>query len=373
MSNAGGRDNIARMLPEAIPCAVMRGGTSKGVYFVLDDLPAEETARNNLLLKLMGGDKRQTDGIGGGDMLNSKVAMVSKAANADVDVDYRFAQVVPGGGVDTSPTCGNILAGVGAFALERGLIATKPGNQERRIVVRDINTGAKVEQLVRTTADGKPRYDGDCVIAGAPGAAAPVRLFYLEFAGAKTGKLFPTGARTDLFDGIAATCIDAAMPTVIAAAADFGIGGYEDRDSLQNNKALFEKMEAVRLQAAKKMTLGDARGAVIPKFAMVAPPAAGGALAGRYFTPVSAHAAFAVSGGIAVACAAMMDGTTAAKAACRPAAGDGGVFAVDIEHPSGIMQVLAEFDNAQKREMPIRAGTTRTTRLIMTGKVFPPQ
>lgn len=350
----------------------MRGGTSKGVYFVLDDLPVDESARNALLLQLLGGDKRQTDGIGGGDMLNSKVAMVSKAAGDDADIEYRFAQVIPGGGVDTSPTCGNILAGVGAFAIERGLIAATPGKTERRIVVRDINTGAKVEQHIQTTADGKPRYDGDCIIAGAPGSSAPVRLFYLEFAGAKTGKLFPTGSRLDMFDGIGATCIDAAMPTVIAAAADFGISGYEDRDSLQNNKALFEKMERVRLLAAEKMTLGDARGAVIPKFAMVAPPSSGGALAARYFTPVSAHAAFAVSGGIAVACAAMMDGTTAAKVTRRPMADDNGVFATDIEHPSGVMQVLAEFDDADKREVPVRAGTIRTARMIMTGKVFPP-
>lgn len=364
---------ITIMTAEGIPCAVMRGGTSKGVYFVLDDLPAAEDARNALLTKLLGGDKRQIDGIGGGDMLNSKVAMVSTASGDDADIEYRFAQVIPGGGVDTSPTCGNILAGVGAFALERGLIKPKPGKETRRIIVRDINTGAKVEQVIQTKADGKPRYDGDCVIAGAPGSAAPVLLFYLEFAGAKTGRLFPTGARLDDFGGIGATCIDAAMPTVIAAAASFGISGYEDRESLQNNKALMTKMEEVRLQAAEKMTLGDARGAVIPKFAMVAPPVAGGALAARYFTPVSAHAAFAVSGGIAVACAAMMDGTTAAKAARRPAADNNGVFAVDIEHPSGIMQVLAEFDNAENRQMPIRAGTTRTTRMLMTGKAFPPE
>ena len=350
----------------------MRGGTSKGIYFLLDDLPAQESARNDLLLRLLGSDKRQTDGIGGGDMLNSKVAIISKAAKQDADVEYRFAQIIPGGGVDTSPTCGNILAGVGAFALESNLLPAVQGKRKRRIIVRDINTGAKVEQIIQTTADGKPHYEGDCIIAGAPGSAAPVRLFYLEFAGAKTGKLFPTGARTDEFGSIKATCIDAAMPTVIVSAASFGITGYEDRESLQNNKELFAKMEALRLQASIKMTLGDARGAVIPKFALVAAPKQGGTLAARYFTPISAHAAFAVSGGIAVSVAALMGGTTVAEVACRPKADHDGVFAVDIEHPSGVMQVLTEFADSEKCNTPIRAGVIRTTRLIMTGKVFAP-
>ena len=352
-----------------VPCAVMRGGTSKGVYFLLDDLPADGGARNELLLRLMGGDKRQTDGLGGGDMLNSKVAVVSASREEGVDVDYRFAQVVPGGGVDTSPTCGNILAGVGAFALERGLLPANDG--ETRVVVRDINTGAKVEQFVQTP-HGKVSYTGDCVIAGAPGASAPVRLFYLEFAGAKTGALFPTGARADSFDGVKATCIDAAMPMVIVNAADFGMTGYEDRDALQNNKALFEKLESVRLQASEKMGLGDARGAVIPKFAMVAPPVSGGVVAARYFTPVSAHAAMAVSGGIGISCASLMEGTVASNVARIPAADDAGVFAVDIEHPSGVMQVLAEFDDKDKRQTPVRAGVIRTTRMIMSGEVFAP-
>lgn len=351
----------------AIPCAVMRGGTSKGVYFLLRDLPADESARNRLLLKLMGEDKRQTDGLGGGDMLNSKVAIVSESAEAGVDVEYRFAQVIPGGDkVDTSPTCGNILAGVGAFAIERGLVAAADG--ETTVIVRDINTGAKVEQQVQTP-NGKVRYDGDCVIAGAPGAAAPVRLFYLEFTGAKTGALFPTGNRINTFDGVGATCIDAAMPTIIAAAGDFGLSGYESRDNLQGNTAFFEKMEAVRLQAARQMGLGDARGKVIPKFALVAPPREGGAIAARYFTPVSAHAAFAVSGGIALACAVMTDNTTAATVARRPAADANGVFAVDIEHPSGIMQVLVSFEEIDGGQHPVRAGVVRTTRMIMEGRV----
>lgn len=348
-----------------IRCAVMRGGTSKGAYFLLDDLPAGESARCDMLLRLMGGDKRQTDGLGGGDMLNSKVAIVSAAADTDTDVEYRFAQIVPGGGVDTSPTCGNILAGVGAFAIERGLVAAR--DDETRVVIRDINTGAKVEQVVQTP-NGKVRYDGDCVIAGAPGSAAPVRLFYLEFAGAKTGALFPTGAPADIFDSIAATCIDAAMPTVFASAADFGMTGYEDRDSLQNNAALLEKIESLRLQAAKKMSLGDARGKVIPKFALVASPQNGGAIASRYFTPFSAHAAFAVSGGIAAACAVMSDGTVPARFAVRPARDSSGVFPVDIEHPSGTMRVLAEFDGGGA---PVRAGVVRTARMIMDGFAHP--
>lgn len=355
------------MSNKAIPCAVMRGGTSKGVYFSGTDLPSDEEPRNRLLLQLMGGDKRQINGLGGGDMLNSKVAIVSLSSEPNIDVEYRFAQVIPGGNkVDTSPTCGNILSGVGAFAIELGLIKATP--KETCIVVRDINTGAKVEQIIQTTSDGKVRYAGDCVIAGAPGSAASVRLFYLEFTGAKTGKLFPTGFTSDIFDGLEVTCIDAAMPTVIAAASDFGISGYEDRESLQNNLRLFEKMESIRLQAAKKMTLGDARGAVIPKFALVALPTDGGTVAVRYFTPITAHAALAVSGGIALASALMTDGTLPAKFAKRPSANSSGVFSIDMEHPSGVMQTLINFDDAGN---PVRAGIIRTTRMIMKGEVFP--
>ena len=356
-------------MKKGIPCAVMRGGTSKGAYFLLSDLPADEGERNRLLLSIMGGDRRQINGLGGGDMLSAKVAVVAPSAEEGVDAEYRFAQIVPGENrVDTSPTCGNILAGVGAFAIESGLVAAEDGVTQ--VVVRDINTGAKVEQIVRTPGR-RVCYEGDCEIAGAPGAASPVELFYLEFAGAKTGRLFPSGAFQDDIDGVAATCIDAAMPMVIVAAKDLGCSGYESREELQND-GLLVRLESLRLQAAKKMGLGDARGKVIPKFAMVAPPQKDGAIAARYFTPVSAHAAFAVSGGIALASAVLQDGTVARQFARPPAADESGCHAIDIEHPSGMMRVtVAAKKDGDGVWQPRKAGIVRTARLIMRGEVFP--
>jgi len=348
----------------------MRGGTSKGVYFLLDDLPADDDARNALILRLVGGDARQVDGLGGGDMLNAKVAVVSRAHDADAHVDYRFVQVVPGENrVDTAPTCGNILAGVGAFAIEKGLVAAMNG--QTTVLVRDINTGARVEQVVQTT-NGTVRYDGDCVIAGVSGAAAPGLLYYLDFVGVKTGALFPSGNVTDDINGVAVSCVDAAMPVVFAAAANFGLRGDESCDILQNNAALMQRLETVRLQAAEKMGMGDARGKVTPKFALVSAPNKNGTVCSRYFTPQSAHAAYAVSGGIALAAAVMTAGTTAHAVARPPTKDKHGDYPVDIEHPSGVMRVGICFEERDGKPYPVKAGVVRTTRLIMMGNAYLP-
>ena len=263
------------MTQKKLTCAVMRGGTSKGVYLLREQLPADPAALRRVLLAVMGSpDARQIDGLGGGEMLTSKVAMVAKSAAADADIDYHFAQVVPGKSeVDTSPTCGNILSGVGAFAIEFGLFPAADGETE--LVVRDVNTGAFVEQVVQTPG-GRVEYAGDCVISGAPGSAAPVALNYLRFAGVKTGRLFPAGAGVVEVDGIETTCIDAAMPVVFAAAESFGLSGRESAAELQADRNFFARMESVRLAASEKMGLGDARGKVIPKFALVASPEGGG-------------------------------------------------------------------------------------------------
>lgn len=353
------------MNKNAIPCAIMRGGTSKGIYFLLDDLPADDAERNALILRLVGGDARQVNGLGGGDMLNAKVAVVSRSPDEGSDIDYRFVQVVPGEGrVDTGPTCGNILAGVGAFAIEQGLVAAAEGQTVIR--VRDINTGSRVEQVLQTPG-GELTYEGDCVIAGVPDAAAPVLLYYLDFAGIKTGKLFPTGNVVDVVDGVALSCVDAAMPTLFAAAADMGVAGDETPAQLQANTALMARLESLRLQAAQAMGLGDARGKVIPKFALVSAPRQGGSICARYFTPVTAHATFAVSGGIALATAVMTAGTTAADCAQPPALDDNGDYPVDIEHPSGIMRVGIKFSD-DTPPLPVKAGVLRTTRMIMRGE-----
>ncbi|MGI9347424.1 MAG: PrpF domain-containing protein [Gammaproteobacteria bacterium] len=361
---------MSETIKYTVPCAIMRGGTSKGIYFLLNDLPADDDVRNRLILQLVGGDARQIDGLGGGDMLSAKVAVISSAREAGVDVDYRFVQVVPGENrVDTGPTCGNILAGVGAFAIEKGLVTVADG--QTTVLVRDINTGARVEQVVQTPG-GKVRYDGNCVIAGVPAAAAPVLLYYLDFAGVKTGALTPTGNMMDEPGGISVSCIDAAMPTVFATAADMGVRGDESCDELQSNTALLQRLETVRLSAAKKMGMGDVHGKVTPKFALVTAPRQDGNICARYFTPSTAHAAFAVSGGIALATAVMLSGTTANACARLPMPNDSGDYPIDIEHPSGMMRVSMRFEQRNGKPHPIKAGVLRTTRLIMTGETYLP-
>ena len=381
------------MTQKKLTCAVMRGGTSKGVYLLREQLPTDPAALKRVLLAVMGSpDARQIDGLGGGEMLTSKVAMVAKSAAADADIDYHFAQVVPGKSeVDTSPTCGNILSGVGAFAIEFGLFPAADGETE--LVVRDVNTGAFVEQVVQTPG-GRVEYAGDCVISGAPGSAAPVALNYLRFAGVKTGRLFPAGAGVVEVDGIETTCIDAAMPVVFAAAESFGLSGRESAAELQADRNFFARMESVRLAASEKMGLGDARGKVIPKFALVASPEGGGGggsgkngkgggggdgnggaeadIISRYFTPVSAHAAYAVSGGIALSSALATAGTLPHRLG-RPAGADSEARRkFRISHPSGLMEIdlhMAEEDGAW---VPQKAGVIRTARLLMTGEARVP-
>lgn len=358
-----------------IPCAIMRGGTSKGIYFLLKDLPSDDSERNALILSLVGGDARQINGLGGGDMLNAKVAVVSPAAKDDsVDIEYRFAQVVPGEDrVDTAPTCGNILSGVGAFAIETKLVAANDG--ETRVLVRDVNTGARVEQVVQTPG-GRVQYHGSCEIAGVRGSAAPIRLYYLDFVGNKCGALFPTGNKTDVVEDIPVSCIDAAMPTIFAAAEILGVVGNEPPATLQANEALMQKIESVRLAAAKKMGMGDVADKVIPKIALISKPSdsnggSGGSISSRYFTPKTAHAAYAVSGGIALATICMTNGTVADSIATRPAADSNGEYPIDIQHPSGTMRITLNIEQRNGEQHPTKAGVLRTTRLIMQGETYP--
>ena len=355
-----------------LTCAVMRGGTSKGVYLLREQLPQDNAALKRTLLAVMGSpDARQIDGLGGGEMLTSKVAMVAKSAVKDADVDYHFAQVVPGKSeVDMSPTCGNILSGVGAFAIEFGMHPAQDG--ETPVIVRDVNTGSYVEQVVQTPG-GRVTYAGDCAISGAPGTAAPVALNYLRFAGVKTGKLFPAGEVLEV-GGVETTCIDAAMPVVFAEASAFGLSGRETPGELKGNADFFARMEAVRLEASEAMGLGDARGKVIPKFALVCAPKddAEGDVVSRYFTPVSAHAAYAVSGGIALSSAMAMRGTIPNRV-CRPGADSELRRKFCIAHPSGTMEIDLYVTEKEGGRIPCKAGVVRTTRMLMSGEAWVPE
>jgi 2-methylaconitate cis-trans-isomerase PrpF len=348
------------MTTRAIPCVLMRGGTSRGPYFLASDLPSDPAERDEVLLQAMGtGHDLQIDGIGGGHPLTSKVAIVSPSKMPGADVDYLFAQVnVHERLVDTSPNCGNMLAGVGPFALEAGIVPAKDGISI--VHIYNVNTKKLIEARIQTPR-GRVEYEGDVAIDGVPGTAAPIHLAFLDAAGAKTGKLFPTGNPMDVVDGIAMSLVDAAMPIMAVRAADLGKTGYESASEFANDRAFMQRLEGLRLEAGRRMGLGDVRTLVIPKPVLIARPRAGGTLAGRYFMPHSCHNAFAITGAVAVGTAAVTAGTIIAEIAGTPKM----PADITIEHPSGRMQVRLE----QGRKTPV-AFVVRTARRLFEGNVL---
>jgi 2-methylaconitate cis-trans-isomerase PrpF len=353
---------VAFMRTEAIPCVMMRGGTSRGPYFLASDLPADVTARDQVLLQVMGsGHELQVDGIGGGHPLTSKVAIVSRSKIKGADVDYLFAQVnVIRRIVDTSPNCGNMLAGVGPFALEAGLVPMK--NDVSTVRIYNVNTRKLIEARIQTP-NGRVRYDGDAAIDGVPGTAAPIHLAFLDAAGAKTGQLFPTGSPSDVIGGVRVSCVDAAMPIMAVKAADLGMSGYENPADFAADRDFISRLEKLRLEAGERMGLGDVRGLVIPKPVLAASPREGGTLAARYFMPHACHNAFATTGAVAVGTAAVTSGTVIADVAgalTLPAD-------ITIEHPSGRMQVRLERRPGEKAPV---AYLVRTARRLFEGKVL---
>ena len=352
----------------AIPAIMMRGGTSRGPYFNAADLPEDREMIAKVLIAAMGaGAPLQVDGIGGAQPTTSKVAMLSRSAHEGAEIDYFFAQVhATEASVDFKPSCGNILAGVGPAAIEMGLIEAQDG--ETRVRIHNVNTGALIEAVVRTPG-GIVTYDGDARIDGVPGTAAPVILNFMNVTGSKTGKLFPTGQRIDEIDGIAVTCIDVAMPMVIARAESFGLSGHESRQELDDNRAFYDRMEPIRREAGTRMGLGDVSQSVVPKFGLLARPISGGTLAGRYFMPWDAHPTFAVTGSICTGSCVLAPGTVAEGLIDRP---DGSPVTVAIEHPSGQIDVV--FDYAIKDgDFELRsAGVLRTARKLFAGNLFIP-
>lgn len=357
------------MSQTAVPCVMMRGGTSKGAYFLARDLPADPAVRDRVLLAAMGSpDARQIDGIGGADPLTSKVAVVSRASRPDADVDYLFAQVVVDEPkVDVSPNCGNILAGIGPFAIEQGLVPAADGETVVRIHM--VNSGKLVDAVVQTPG-GQVTYEGAAHIAGVPGSAAPVRLDFLEIAGSSCGALLPTGKVRDEIQGVAVTCIDNGMPVVVLRADALGRTGYESRDELNADAELKARLEAIRLAAGPMMNLGDVAPKVVPKMTMVAPPRAGGAVSTRTFIPHVCHAAIGVLGAVSVATACALAGSPAHEVAALPA---GNPKLVSVEHPSGEMSVEIDIDTAGGEIEVRRAALLRTARRLFEGRVLVPQ
>jgi 4-oxalomesaconate tautomerase len=341
---------------------LMRGGTSKGAYFLAEDLPQDPAERDDLLLRIMGSpDARQIDGIGGAHPLTSKVAVISPSARADADVDYLFLQV----GVETAmvsdrQNCGNLLAGVGPFAVERGLVRAAP------VRIHMVNSGS-VATARFPGADGVVDYDGDVAIAGVPGTAAPVILDFAGTEGSATGALLPTGHVTDVLGGITVTCIDNGMPVVVVAAGALGRTGYETVAELEADSELGHRVQALRLAAGALMGLGDVSATSVPKISLIAPPADGGTVCTRTFIPVRVHDSIGVLGAISVATALLLDGAAGADlAAVKP-----GQTRFDIEHPTGHLEVEAEVDTTSQPPTVIRSGVVRTARKLFEGTVFP--
>jgi 4-oxalomesaconate tautomerase len=349
-----------------IRCMMMRGGTSKGAYFLADDLPFDPAERDALLLSLMGSpDPRQVDGLGGAHPLTSKVAIVSRSTLPGCDVDFLFAQVaVDKSAVDTTPNCGNILAGVAPFALERGLVAAT--HPVTRVKVRTLNTGTIAELLVETP-HGSVNYLGDARIDGSPGTAAPIAIDFLDAAGSVCGALLPTGRPVDWIDGIACTLIDNGMPVIVMRASDFGRSGHEPRDVLDRDLPLKAAIERIRLAAGPMMNLGDVTSKVVPKIALVAEPRAGGHIATRSFIPHECHASIGVFAAVTVATAAVLPGTPAAAVARMP---DGRVKVLSVEHPTGEFSVRIEVDGLPDAPVVARAGLLRTARKLFDGTAF---
>ena len=341
----------------------MRGGTSKGGYFLKDDLPADTAERDAFLLRVMGSpDPRQIDGMGGADPLTSKVAVVSKSDRPSVDVDYLFLQVFVDQAIVTdAQNCGNILAGIGPFAIERGLV--QPASDVTRVAIFMENTGQVAVASVATPG-GTVTYEGDAAISGVPGTAAPIPLAFRDTAGSSCGALLPTGHGVDEIDGVAVTMIDNGMPCVVIAAEDMGISGYEDRDTLDADAMMKAKVEAIRLKAGPLMNLGDVSAKSVPKMMLVAAPREGGAIAVRSLIPHRVHASIGVLGAVSVATACLIEGSPAAKVAAVP---DGLTKTLGVEHPTGVTECVVTVD---ENGQPVEAGMLRTARKLMDGEVF---
>ena len=355
----------------AIPCTLMRGGTSKGAYFLARDLPADPDRRDRVLLAVMGSpDLRQIDGLGGAHPLTSKVAIVGPSSRADADVDYLFAQVVVDKPrVDLAQNCGNILAGVGPFAIEQGLLPIAGDTTPVRIHM--VNSGDVAVARVRTEG-GSVRYDGDARIDGVPGTAAPVVIDFLDVAGSVCGALLPTGNAKDVVAGVEVTLIDNGMPVVVMRAEDFGITGAETPKELEANGDLKERVEKVRLAAGPLMNLGDVTRKTTPKMSFVAPPRAGGAIATRTFIPHRVHETIGVLGAVSVATACLIPGSVAQPLARLGPADAGGVRRVEVEHPTGSFLVEVELDLGTGEARAKRSALLRTARKIFSGNVFIP-
>jgi 4-oxalomesaconate tautomerase len=353
----------------AIACSVLRGGTSKGLYFLAEDLPSDRATRDAVLLAALGSpDAREIDGMGGGHPLTSKVAVVRRSARDDADVDYLFLQVWPDRAeVSDNQNCGNILAGVGPFALELGLVPAADPTTSVRVWMENTETMA-VAQV--QTPSGVVCYEGSARIDGVPGTHAPVPIDFLDVAGSSCGALLPTKSALDVIEGVRVTCIDNGMPVVCLKAADVGLRGYEEPAAIEAHEAARAKVESIRLAAGPMMNLGDVTNKTVPKITLLAAAQHGGAVATRTFIPHRVHEAIGVLGAVSVATACLVPGSIAAEVSGRCAVA--GLTELEIEHPTGFFTVSLDVEVDDGTVIVHRAALLRTARLLMRGEVLVP-
>jgi 4-oxalomesaconate tautomerase len=347
----------------------IRGGTSKGAYFLAADLPADPGLRDKVLVAAMGGpDNLQIDGVGGGHPLSSKVAIVARSAREDADVDYLFLQVSPTEMfVSGAQNCGNILSGVGPFAIERGLVRANDGVTAVRVFMTNTST---VCELSVQTPGGIVEYEGQASIDGVPGTAAPIICDYFGLAGSSCGALLPTGNRIDEFEGVQTTCVDNGMPVVIMRATDLGVRGDETPEELDANAGLRQRLEGIRIQAGPAMNLGNVTTKTVPKMSLVSAPRHGGAINTRTFIPHNCHKSIGVLGAVTVATACILPGSVAAELAVVP---DGDEKIMDIEHAAGALQVRLLSESRGGTVNVLRAGVIRTARVLFSGEICVPK
>lgn len=351
-----------------LPCVLMRGGTSRGPFFLASDLPEDVEACDRILISVMGSpNSLQINGIGGGHPLTSKVAIVGPSTADGVDIDYSFVQVlVDAGAVDRKPNCGNMLSGVGPFAIESGLVVAQ--DPETVVRIRNTNTGTVVDVVVQTP-EGEVEYEGDAVLDGVPGSAAPIRMLFADAAGATTGRLLPAGGPVTMIDGVKTSLVDGAIPVMIVEAADFGLNGDERPEEIDVNKALFERIEALRRKAGVKMGLGDVTGQVLPKVAILSAPKQDGTLQVRYLTPDRCHKTLAVTGAVTLVMAIFAPGTIAHSIVGRV----NDLNEVVFEQPEGLFRISVETQMAENGSVNIRRlSTIRTARRIFEGNLVLP-
>ena len=354
----------------SIPCVLMRGGSSKGLFFLAQDLPASASERDQLLLAAMGSpDLRQIDGMGGGDSQSSKVVIVQASNRPDADVEHLFAQVsVARDFVDVLPNSGNMLAAVAPFAIDKGVVpATSPTTTLR---VLNLNSGKIVEVTVQTPG-GKMSYEGDFRLDGVPGSFSPIVLRFEDPAGTRTGTLLPTGKARDVICGVEVTCIDCAIPLALVNAESLGKSGYESKEALDADTEFSERLKTIRLEAAKLMGLEDSESVALPKIAIVAPPRHGGSLAARYFSPNWCHATFAISGALGLAAACHVSGSVAEECVELDV---GDYDKIIIEHPGGTVECSIDIPTYTNGVPVVTSGRMVTTaRPLLSGAVVIPE